>query len=223
MRGSEGREMEFMQQLDLIPPAPEQPGWPEAATALPGLTYQPGYLSAKDQQGLLRHIDDDAAPWRHDIERRVQHYGWRYDYRSRQVTANMRLGSFPGWLQRLADRLYEDKFFDPAPDQAIVNEYQPGQGIAMHIDRQCFGPVVATISLGDAWQMDLRPVRGQEGETQHVLLEPGSLLVMSGPARWRWMHGIAARRREREIGGWRPRLRRVSVTFRTVLSEVSRA
>ena len=35
-------------------------------------------------------------------------------------------------------------------EQAIVNEYEPGQGIAPHVDRDCFGPVVATVSLGSA-------------------------------------------------------------------------
>ena len=39
-------------------------------------------------------------------------------------------------------------------EQAIVNEYEPGQGIAPHIDRDCFGPVVATVSLGSAVNMD---------------------------------------------------------------------
>jgi hypothetical protein len=27
----------------------------------------------------------DGAPWRSDLKRRVQHYGWRYGYRARQV------------------------------------------------------------------------------------------------------------------------------------------
>ena len=182
-----------------------------------GLTYIPDFLSPAEQQRTLDRID--GSDWRSDLERAVQHYGWRYDYRSRVVTADMHIGPLPGWLEDLAERLCsETDFFDRVPDQAIVNEYKPGQGIAMHIDRHCFGNTVATISLGDTWQMDFRPLDADRSTTLHMALAPGSALMLSGDSRNRWLHGIARRKRERcRLGGWRPRKRRVSVTFRTVL------
>ena len=123
---------------------------------IPGLTYISQFLSADEQAAAIHHIDEES--WRNDLERRVQHYGWRYDYRARTVGHDMHIGPLPAWLLGIAERLYaETKLFDRVPDQAIVNEYQPGQGIAMHADRQCFGATVATVSLGDAWRMDLRP------------------------------------------------------------------
>lgn len=184
-----------------------------------GLTYISQFLSAKQQETIVNCVD--GMEWRNDLERRVQHYGWRYDYRARTVDADMRIGPLPGWLLEVALRLYrhETRPFDRIPDQAIVNEYLPGQGIAMHVDRQCFGPAVATISLGDAWRMDLRPTRGVDAGPEHILLEPGSALIMIGEARSRWLHGIAKRKRERTDDGWRPRKRRISLTFRTVLTE----
>ena len=39
-------------------------------------------------------------------------------------------------------------------EQAIIKEYLSGQGVAPHIDRDCFGPAVATVSLGSALNMD---------------------------------------------------------------------
>lgn len=86
----------------------------------------------------------------------------------------------------------------------------------MHVDRDCFGPVVATISLRDDWRMDFRPVEGPRSERRQLLLKAGSALVLSDDARYDWMHGISPRKREREEQGWRPRQRRLSVTFRTV-------
>ena len=97
-----------------------------------------------------------------------------------------------------------------------MNEYLPGQGIAMHVDRDCFGPAVATVSLGDDWLMDLRPLAPDVDVTQSILLERGSALVMTGEARQHWLHGIAKRKRDSVNGGWRERRRRVSLTFRTV-------
>ena len=181
-----------------------------------GLRYVTDFLSVNEQEAAIRHIDGQS--WRNDLERRVQHYGWRYDYRARTVGHDMHIGPLPAWLRDIAERLHaETKLFDRMPDQAIVNEYQPGQGIAMHADRQCFGPTVATVSLGDAWRMDLRPAGGKADTRVDILLEQGSALLMTGDARWRWFHGIAKRQKERTDHGSRPRRRRVSLTFRTVL------
>ncbi len=202
-------------QRELFEPHPIVEREPVALPDIGGLEYVGEFLSAEEQERTLCAID--AAPWSNELQRRVQHYGWRYDYQSRIVTRDMRIGRLPSWLQALGQRLCEAGLFDQPPDQAIVNEYLPGQGIAMHVDRQCFGPVVATISLGDAWRMDLRPSDSTRERVQHILLRAGSALALSGDARYRWMHGIAPRKREREGQGWRHRDRRVSVTFRTVL------
>ena len=201
-------------QLDLLDARPTFDQNAPVLADIDGLRYVQDFISEKEQHRTLREID--KAPWQSDLKRRVQHYGWRYDYRSRVVSHDMRIGEFPTWLQSLAEKLRDAELFRRVPDQAIVNEYLPGQGIAMHIDRQCFGPVVATISLCDAWHMDFRPLRGSPSETKHILLQVGSVLVLSGDARYRWMHGISPRKREREGQVWRRRERRLSVTFRTV-------
>ncbi len=186
-----------------------------------GLRYVTDFLSVNEQEAAVRHIDGQS--WRNDLERRVQHYGWRYDYRARTVGHDMHIGPLPAWLLGIAERLYaETHLFERVPDQAIVNEYQPGQGIAMHADRQCFGPTVATVSLGDAWRMDLRPAGGKADTRVDILLEQGSALLMTGDARWRWFHGIAKRQKERIDGGSRLRKRRLSLTFRTVLYDAQK-
>ena len=186
--------------------------------SIPGLHYYRDFLEEDVQRVLVDRIDDHS--WRSDLERRVQHYGWRYDYRARTVASEMRLGPLPDWIEGVADRLYaETGLFDRAPDQVIVNEYEPGQGIALHVDRDCFGPAVATISLGDDWEMKLRPVGGERKDDRLIMLARGSALVMTGEARFRWMHGID--RRKTEDGGKRRRRRRLSLTFRTVLGPSS--
>ena len=185
--------------------------------AVPGLHYFPDFLDHDAQMCACAEIDAPAAPWRDDLMRRVQHYGWRYDYKGRTITRDMRIGPLPDWLHDIACQLAERTgLFDSIPSQAIVNEYLPGQGIAMHLDRECFGPAVATVSLGDDWIMELRPLDRDSGGTESILLERGSALVMTGEARQNWLHGIAKRKRDPIRGGWRERRRRVSLTFRTV-------
>ena len=186
--------------------------------AIEGLYYIPAFLGPVEEDKAIELVDSSAGEWRADLERRVQHYGWRYDYRARTVTANMWIGPLPEWIHAIATRLYsETGLFHRPPDQAIVNEYEPGQGIAMHTDRHCFGPSVATVSLGDAWEMGFRLSRERQAPMRHIMLERGSALILSGSARADWMHGIAKRRTESGGGVKRARRRRLSLTFRTVV------
>lgn len=179
---------------------------------VPGLVVVPGFLD--DADALLAWVG--SMPWLDDLSRRVQHYGWRYDYRARAVPPGSRLGPLPEPLEALAERIHQAGHMAGVPDQAIVNEYLPGQGIAAHIDCEpCFGPEIATLSLGDAYPM--RFTRPTTGEAREVWLPVGSLCVMSGPARHEWRHEIARRRSDPTPAGRRPRGRRVSVTFRTVV------
>lgn len=179
----------------------------------PGARRVDDWVTAEEEAHLLAAIDD--APWRDDLRRRVQHYGWRYDYRARAVDATMRLGPLPPWADALARRIAAEGLDARAPDQVIVNEYLPGQGIARHVDCvPCFGPVVLSLSLGSGYVMDLHAP--QTLQRLPLPLPRRSLLVLAGPSRLAWSHAIAARQTDVVDGVKVPRGRRVSLTFRTV-------
>lgn len=183
-------------------------------TRVPGLELIPEYVDREGQERLLALVD--AAPWRADLKRRVQHYGYRYDYRSRTVGREAYLGPLPGWAAELAARLVEDTPVEREPDQLIINEYLSGQGISAHIDCvPCFGAVVLSISLGSACVMGF--TERTTDTVLPVLVEPGALMVMSGDARYKWRHSIAARKTDTLDGRRIERSRRVSLTFRTVV------
>jgi alkylated DNA repair dioxygenase AlkB len=129
----------------------------------------------------------------------------------------MKLGPIPGPIMRWCDQLTEQGFFGHPPDQVIVNEYLPGQGIAAHVDCEpCFGDTIAVVSLGSPVLMDFNGLAC--GHKASIDLVPGSLLVITDEARYRWKHGIAARLTDPTVLGRRPRRRRVSVTFRQVVT-----
>ncbi len=185
-----------------------------AVLPITGLTYIPRYITADEAGVLLRSVD--AAPWIHDLKRRVQHYGYRYDYKARSVTQDLWLGPLPDWLLPLCVSLQADGYFPHMPDQVIVNEYMPGQGITAHIDCvPCFAGVIASLSLGTACVMDF--AQPQTGQKVPVLLEPESLVILSGDARYAWRHSIAPRKTDHLNGSEIRRGRRVSLTFRNVL------
>jgi len=179
-----------------------------------GLSYNPDSITTNMAQNLLRHIDGEA--WRTDLKRRVQHHGYIYDYKRRTVTTDMALGDLPIWSQSLIDLLADHSEFGIRADQMIINEYLPGQGITSHVDCEpCFGDVIASLSLNSPCVMDF--THTVTSKKQSLLLEPNSLLIMRGEARYDWKHGIPARQKDKYEDQTYQRERRVSVTFRKVI------
>ena len=156
----------------------------------------------------------DQAPWSNALRRRVQHYGYEYSYQGGEVRATDTVPPLPPWAIILGGRL-GPWFKDKKVEQCIVNEYWPGQWIGMHTDHRNFGPVVASVSLADEWPMQFRRrsvrpyVRGARPGDEIIMLPRRSAIVLTGPARYAWMHGI-------DPVASRGRQRRLSATFRTL-------
>lgn len=182
---------------------------------LSGVTYIPDFISGEEQDFLLSQTDQQH--WLADLKRRVQHYGYKYDYKARAVGNNAYLGALPDWLSSLSKKLHHGGIFSSAPDQVIINEYMPGQGISAHIDCvPCFADTVASLSLGSSCVMEFS--HPKTGEKKSIVLEERSLIVLSGPARYEWQHAIPARKSDIINGIKIERTRRVSLTFRNVIA-----
>lgn len=197
----------------------EPPGTTVRINEVPGLVYRSEFMSGDEEAAVIREID--GSEWIEELRRRVQHYGWRYDYRERTVRDSMRLGSLPEWAKPIAERLVRDGLQPEMPDQLIVNEYSESQGIAAHTDHDRFGEAIAMISFLEDWEMVFR--KPEDKTRKHpVLLERRSVAVMTGEARYGWTHEIPRRKSEpakrgSSRKGRRLRGRRLSLTFRRVL------
>src|SRR5262249_10659864 len=111
------------------------------------LRYVADYLDEPRERALIEEID--GMPWLTELRRRVQHYGYKYDYKGRKVTPEMYLGPLPAWLQPLCQELKDRGLMPRVADQVIINEYTPGQGIAPHVDCvPCFADTIASLTLG---------------------------------------------------------------------------
>lgn len=190
---------------------------PDGMTAqeqIPGLTYIPNFITPEQEADLITTID--KQPWLTDLKRRVQHYGYKYDYTARRVDASMKIGDMPKWLEDYCAELQSKGYLPLKPDQVIINEYQPGQGIAPHIDCvPCFEETITSISLGSSCMMEF--AHSETNKKIPVLLEPRSLFILNGDARYLWKHGIAARKTDKYEGQIIQRDRRISLTFRNVI------
>jgi alkylated DNA repair dioxygenase AlkB len=190
-----------------------------AVVDVPGLHYVAEYLAPEEQTQLLVSIDQQ--PWLHDLKRRVQHYGYRYDYTRRSIDDSLYLGALPPWSQPLAERLLRERWSPRPLDQLIINEYLPGQGISSHIDCvPCFNDTIISVSLGSACVMHY--THATDGTVVPILLKPGSLVAMTGESRYGWKHGILARKTDSYHGQTIIRQRRISLTFRTIIPPAAR-
>jgi alkylated DNA repair dioxygenase AlkB len=171
---------------------------------IPGLAYLPDYISEAEEAALTGAVD--AEVWDVSWERRRQPYGAAY------TTAEKEGREIPEWGRALAERMHREGLSERPFDQILVNEYEPGQGIAMHRDYLPFDRTVVSLSLLSACVMDFR--HAVDGRRASLLLQPRSLLVLNDEARYEWEHGIARRKNDRWKGEPIPRHRRLSITFR---------
>ena len=182
-----------------------------------GLTYVPDFINEQEHNYILRQIDKE--PWLDDLKRRVQHYGYKYDYKFHRINHSMKIADLPSWLQDFATRLHEQGIFKDTPDQVIVNEYLPGQGITNHIDcPPCFSDTIASLSLGSQCVMNFTN-KYDKNEVIPYLLDKYSIVVLKEDARYSWMHGIKLAKSDDYFGQKIIRERRVSLTFRKVILE----
>jgi alkylated DNA repair dioxygenase AlkB len=179
-----------------------------------GLVYIPEYITQEEHNFLWQSVN--AEKWLDDLKRRVQHYGYKYNYKARFIDYTMKIGELPSWVTSLAEKLKDNNFMKNTPDQLIINEYLAGQGIANHVDCEpCFGDTIISLSLGSTCVMDF--INKYTKEKIEVLLEPRSLVILKEEARYDWTHGIQGKKSDFFKNQKYERNTRISLTFRNVI------
>ena len=90
-----------------------------------GLALAEEFLSRREEEEIIAHLD--ALAWESQMSRRVQHYGFRFDYVTRKCSTVAT--PFTDMLAMVAARALSQGLVRQMPDQCTVNEYMPGQGI----------------------------------------------------------------------------------------------
>jgi len=127
-------------------------------------------------------------------------------------------GAMPAWLDPAVACIPPDAMppefaqREPRFDHMLVNIYEPGEGLNQHVDLLRFEDGIISISLSSACVMVFTHIRSRAEVP--ILLEPGDVLCMHGPARYEWTHGIPARLSDEWEGRTLERERRVSITLR---------
>jgi alkylated DNA repair dioxygenase AlkB len=187
-----------------------------------GLVLYKNFIPTSYTDKLYKYIDKLNYHSLENITRKIQHYGYIYDYRLREpLTKKLeKTHDVPPALNCICKLLYKYKIMDCMPNQVIINKYEPGEGIAPHRDHYpIFGNSIATLSLGSEYVMTFRHHKSHPKYDPNIKLDIslpiGSLLVFSDEARLYWTHEISKRKTDNK----KKRSTRISVTFRTVQKE----
>ncbi|GAB5355050.1 hypothetical protein AAMO2058_000172600 [Amorphochlora amoebiformis] len=187
-----------------------------------GLMLVENYISKEEEEILIKAIDNQ--PWIKDFSRRVQHYGYEFNYGTRNVDPDKPIeGGLPAFVR---DILPSEQAGRTLPvgdakaisqsDQCTVNEYLKGQGIRPHVDTpEAFDTHIVSLSLLSPTIMDFRYPGSKDKKS--IVLPRRSLLILTGPSRHTWSHGIAHRSVDVINSKLTPRQRRVSLTLRRIL------
>ncbi|KAL4441777.1 hypothetical protein ABPG74_008774 [Tetrahymena malaccensis] len=180
-----------------------------------GLRYIDSILTEEEEVLILKNVYENE--WNTQLKRRTQHYGYKYDYTIKSIDKNMYLGALPKYAIDLCQRLIDQKIIIVMPDQMIINEYLPGQGISPHIDKtDIFGETIFSVSLGSGCIMKLSC-----DETEiDLYLKRRSILILEDKARYSFKHSIPSRKSDKIDGKTYQRSTRVSLTFRKALVNV---
>ena len=180
------------------------PGGPE------GLLYRDEFLTHDEERDVLavvEGLDFRTLSMRGQVAKRtVRHFGLDYAYDTGELVQGDPLPPGLEWLRERCAALIEREPQDLV--QILVSRYPEGAGIGWHRDAPMFGSKIAGVSLAAPCRMRFqRSIKG-ERQTAAVELEPRSVYVLSGKARWSWQHSIPP------AGALR-----YSITFRTLKRE----
>lgn len=182
------RRLEHAGQPDLFGEAP--------VAAIEGLRYENGFLSRDEEAALLRLVQGwplkEMRYKEYTARRRGIGFGGSYDFDTNRLKPG---APMPAELHPLRDKAAA--WAGIAPEElthALIAEYRPGTPLGWHRDVPDFEDIVGVSLHGDA-VMQFRPyVPGAAASgpaTLEFLIEPRSVYVLRGPARWAWQHAIA--------------------------------
>ena len=196
----------------VIPQPDPPPNNREATDVIRGLRYVPDYIADYQHDWLIGKIGEQE--WSYFGKRRMQNYGSKYDYNTGELKEESQRRELPEWLNRLSEKLHRDGHMTEVPNQVLISEYEPGQGIGGHIDKEpWFKDTIIILSLGTSCIMEFTKDVDRTKKV-YVWLAKRSIAVLQKAARYEWLHGIPARKSDIWEGRKYIRQRRVSLSFR---------
>jgi len=180
---------------------------------LNGFSLVKNYLTENEEVDLINQINNKV--WIKDYQRNLQYYNYRNELFEPYDLIPIP-NKIPDFLQKLIDKMILDGVVTERPDQIIINEYKPGEGLKPHFDRKdYYQNTIVGISLESGTVIEFYKIP----EKKKIYIPRRSLYILKDDARYLWKHGIPARKKDVVDNKEIPRQTRISITFRNVIKE----
>lgn len=155
-------------------------------TRIPGLKLLENFITMEEENNIILRLDEKDI-WIQEMSRRVQHFGFPFNYRNLMLDFSTETPKFPEEVEVVAKRIENGlnsakglaismslenfdsnagndsflctKHLNLPLSQVTVNEYLANQGIAPHVDTSaCFGPLVFIVSCGCGTTMTFKKI-----------------------------------------------------------------
>lgn len=178
-----------------------------------GLIYKESAITQEELLDFLK-LQTLVPVSRFPNSRMVIHYGYNYSYTNKALKPLDRAEPIPPlFLKLLEHKEIKKRIANPKEyfNQCIVNRYIKNEVIGAHTDHQkFFGEYIVCFTINNGCTMRFK----HNGETVDVKVEPESMYIMFGDARWKWTHEIP--KISANFFGDKPRY---SITFRHVVEQ----
>lgn len=162
--------------------------------SIPGLRYEENFLSLTEEAHLIEVIQSlpfkSAKYKEYFAKRRVVGFGGSFDFEANQLKPGQPLDE-----RLLPLRLRVAQWANMEPERlshALVSEYSPGTPLGWHRDVPDFECIFG-ISFGGTATLKFRPYPynpKRPHQTVSLVVNPRSIYVMRGDARWKWQHCV---------------------------------
>ncbi|XWV24737.1 putative Fe2OG oxygenase family oxidoreductase [Tupanvirus deep ocean] len=185
------------------------------ALNLNGFSIIQDYLTEDEELSLANKINKQK--WVVDYQRRLQYYNYRNELFEPYDLIPIP-DKIPIFLEKIIDKMMTDGIIQERPDQIIINEYKPGEGLKPHFDRKdYYKNVIVGISLLSGTVMEF--IKQNPPEKKKIYVPRRSLYIIKDDARYLWKHAIPPRKKDIVDDVEIPRETRISITFRNVIKE----
>lgn len=152
----------------------------------PTIYYIPNFITPEEESHIIKNVYSVPKPkWTCLSNRKLQDYG------GVPHEKGMIPEKIPDWLQKYVNKVADLDVFDgKTPNQVLVNEYLPKQGIMPHTDGPLFYPTITTISCGSGTVLKFLENNEKRHTVCEVYLERCSLVVVKEELYTKYLHTI---------------------------------
>jgi alkylated DNA repair protein alkB family protein 6 len=163
-----------------------------------GLLVSNNFLPLVTCDKIYRFLQKNEADFVQLRGRRCRPFGG-------QVTENglVKTDDIPSWLKQLMNAVHTHILVDrnlPAPNHALINVYEAGDGIMAHEDGPAYTPYATVLSLGSGSVFNFVAKDPRRSIVERVYLPVGSVFLFCEDAYMKVLHEFASNKTDDLVG-----------------------